>query len=121
MYGMPQPNQYAQFGYSYPGFPGQAAAGQQPTGTPAAGTAQLGAVDPSQAQAQPGQQQWTQDQNAYAAYAAQQQQQPYWGGTLFFEPGILSPKLISFFPCSQVTMVNSRPQKVNSPHHKTAP
>jgi len=80
MYGMPQPNQYAQFGYGYPGFPGQAPAGQQPAGTPAAGATQPGAPDPSQAQPQQGQQQWTpQDQNAYAAYAAQQAQ-PYWGG-----------------------------------------
>lgn len=87
MYGMPQPNQYAQFGYGYPGFPGQAAAGQQPTGTPASGAVQPGAADASQAQGQPGQQQWTpQDQNAYAAYAAQQQQ-PYWGGTSITKSG----------------------------------
>lgn len=85
-WGMPQPNQYAQFGYGYPGFPTpQPAAGQTPTiGTPGAGAgqqafaasgitgaAQPGAMDPSQAQGQA--QQWGgQDQNAYA--------QSYWGG-----------------------------------------
>lgn len=80
MYGMPQPTQYGQFGYGYGGFPGQTPAGQQPAGAAATGAAQPGAADASQAGAQPGQQQWTpQDQNAYAAYAAQQAQ-PYWGG-----------------------------------------
>lgn len=87
---MPQPNQYAQFGYGYPGFPTpQPAAGQTPTiGTPGAGAAQQGfaasgitgaaqpgAMDPSQAQGQA--QQWGgQDQNAYA--------QSYWGGRCSF-------------------------------------
>jgi len=98
MYGIPQPNQYAQFGYGYPGFPGaQASPGQQPSMAQPGGTVggQGGqnvmasglagtapGSDPSlvgQGQGQ-GQQQWSaQDQTAYAAYAAQQAQ-PYWGG-----------------------------------------
>lgn len=75
MYGMPQPNQYAQFGYAYPGFP--AGGQQQPGATPTGATP--GATDAAQGQQQQ-QGQWPQqDQNAYAAAYAAQGQQPYWG------------------------------------------
>ncbi|KDQ19815.1 hypothetical protein BOTBODRAFT_51205 [Botryobasidium botryosum FD-172 SS1] len=101
--GMPQPNQYAQYGFGgYAGFPagGAAGAGGQPAmpqpggaangqpgggiapGMPAPGQQPGGAADPSLAAAQgqvPGTAGWaTTDPNAYY-------QQAYWGG--YYQPG----------------------------------
>lgn len=73
MYGMPQPNSYAQYGYTGFGAPG-AAPGMPQTATGAAGLgngAQPGGADPAA-----GQGQWPSDPSSYY--------NNYWGGELLF-------------------------------------